>query len=699
MPARRREAAMRLIGVDVGGTFTDIVFADTATGQTLIHKVPTTRDDPSRGVVAGIAELCSRSDIRRDAVDHVFHGTTIGTNAVLEHDGAVTGMITTAGYRDVVHIGRHQRPQHYSIRQEVPWQDRPLARRRHRQTVAERLIPPRGEILVPLDEAGVREAARSLRDDGVEAIAVCFLFSYLNPAHEVRARDIVREEAPDCFVCTSAEVAPQFREFERFTTALLNAFVGPRLRDYVARLEASLGQESFTADLHVMRSNGGVATAATVARNPVQTLLSGPAAGILGGGRIVALSGHRRLITFDVGGTSADIGIVVDGRLVEATARDTWIGGYPLLAPMLDIHTIGAGGGSIAHVDSGGAFRVGPHSAGADPGPAAYGRGGVDPTVTDANLVLGRLDPDNFLGGAMRLDPDAARRGIGGLAQRLGLGLEETAEGVLTIVNANMANAISSRTVQKGLDPRGFALVAFGGAGPLHGAEVARALGIPEVIVPAYPGITSAVGLVTTDLKYDAVRTEFQAGDTVDLDRLDADLAAMQRELTRQLVADGVAPDDAVFERSGDLRYVGQGYELRVPFPDGKLDQAALAQIFARFVELHRAEYGHVFDASPIEIVNIRVTGVGHMPKIAAPRPTSGGSLVEALVKTARCAFRHDGALEIMATPFYRRSDLPLEQPIAGPAIVLQTDSTTVVPPGTTLIAEIGGNLILTIDQ
>ncbi len=689
---------MRLIGVDVGGTFTDIVFADTTTGQTLIHKVPTTRDDPSRGVVAGIAELCSRSDIRRRAVDHVFHGTTIGTNAVLEHDGAVTGMITTEGYRDVVHIGRHQRPQHYSIRQEVPWQDRPLARRRHRRTVAERLIPPRGDVLIPLDEAGVREAARALRDDGVEAIAVCFLFSYLNPAHEARTRDIVREEAPEIFVCSSAEVTPQFREFDRFTTALLNAFVGPRLRDYVARLEGSLGQEGFAAELHVMCSNGGVATATMVARNPVQTLLSGPAAGILGGAWSGALSGHQRLITFDVGGTSADIGIVVHGRFAEATARDTWIGGYPLLAPMIDIHTIGAGGGSIAHVDSGGAFRVGPHSAGADPGPAAYSRGGTEPTVTDANLVLGRLDPDNFLGGAMRLDPDAARRAVGDLARRLGLGLEEAAEGILTIVNANMANAISSRTVQKGLDPRGFALVAFGGAGPLHGAEVARLLGIPEIIVPAYPGITSAVGLLTTDLKYDAVRTEFQAGDSIDIDRLNRDLAAMQEELARQLAADGIAGADAAFERSGDLRYLGQGYELRVPFPDGPLDAAALGEVLHRFGELHKVEYGHVFAASPIEIVNIRVSGIGHMPKIAHSRPRGGGSLAEALVKTARCAFRQDGSLDAVMTPFYRRDLLPLGQRIAGPAIVLQTDSTTVVPPDATLTADESGNLILRLE-
>jgi N-methylhydantoinase A/oxoprolinase/acetone carboxylase beta subunit len=690
---------MRLIGVDVGGTFTDIVFADTESGKIAVHKVPTTKDDPSRGVVAGVAELCARAELPRQAIDHVLHGTTIGTNAVLEHDGAVTGMITTEGYRDIVHIGRHQRPQHYSIRQEVPWQDRELARRRHRRTVAERLMPPRGEVLVPLDEVAVRNAARALQADGVEAIAVCFLFSYLNPAHELRARDIVREEAPGCFVCASAEVAPQFREFERFTTALLNAFVGPRLRDYVARLEARLGGEGFAADLHVMCSNGGVATAATVAKSPVQTLLSGPAAGILGGAWSGALSGRasggQRLITFDVGGTSADIGIVIDGSFAEATARDTWIGGYPLLVPMIDIHTIGAGGGSIAHVDQGGAFRVGPMSAGADPGPAAYGRGGTAPTVTDANLVLGRLDAGNFLGGAMRLDPDAARRAVADLAARLGLGLDEAAEGILTIVNANMANAISSRTVQKGLDPRGFALVAFGGAGPLHGAEVARLLGIPEIIVPAFPGITSAVGLLTTDLKYDAVRTVFQSGADIDIARLDRDLAAMQAELARQLAADGVAAGETAFARAGDLRYVGQGYELRVPLPDGPLDAAALAAMFDAFGELHRVEYGHVFPASPVEIVNIRVTAIGHMPKIAPPRPAAGGSLAAALVKTAPCSFRIDGRLQAVATPFYRRDLLPLGENIAGPAIVLQTDSTTVVPPGVTLTADPAGNLIL----
>jgi N-methylhydantoinase A len=689
---------MQLIGVDVGGTFTDIVFADTDNGQTLIHKVPTTPDDPARGVITGIVDLCEREAIPRAAIDHVLHGTTIGTNAVLEHKGAVTGMITTAGYRDITHIGRHQRPQHYSIRQEVPWQDRPLAKRRHRLTVAERIVPPKGEVLVPLDEAAVREAVQRLRDAGVEAIAVCFLFSYLNPAHEARAAAIVRKEWPEAFVCTSSGVSPQFREFERFTTALLNAFVGPRLKAYVERLDSGLGEAELKADLHVMCSNGGVATAATVAQTPVLTLLSGPAAGVLGGAWSGGLSGRKELITFDVGGTSADIGIAIDGRFAEATARDTWIGGFPLLAPMIDIHTIGAGGGSIAYIDEGGAFRVGPRSAGARPGPAAYGHGGQEPTVTDANLVLGRLDPDNFLGGAMQLDAEAARRVVLRLADPLGLSLEAAAEGVLTIVNANMANAISSRTVQKGLDPRRFVLVAFGGAGPLHGAEVARALGIPEVVIPAYPGITSAVGLITTDLKYDAVRTEFQTGEAVDLARLNADFAAMQAELARQLAADGVRPEDAVFHRGGDLRYFGQGYELRVPFPDSTLDAAGLAAAFARFGELHRAEYGHVFPDSPIEIVNIRVTGVGHMAKIMAPRPQEGGSLEAALVKTAPCAFRVGDRLETMATPFYRRHLLPLDTPIAGPAIILQTDSTTVVPPEATLCADRGGNLILRLE-
>jgi N-methylhydantoinase A len=385
-----------------------------------------------------------------------------------------------------------------------------LVQRRHRKIVSERRIPPHGEVLIPLHEDQVRQAARELKAAGVEVIAVCFLFSYIDPSHEERAAQIIREELPEVFVATSASASPQFREFERFTTATMNAFIGPKVSHYVQNLETALRRQGVGGDLHIMGSNGGVAAARMVLERPIMTVLSGPAAGVLGGAWSGALSQRRHLITFDVGGTSADIGIIRDGTYGEATARDTWVAGYPLMVTMMDIHTIGAGGGSIAYVDRGGAFKVGPRSAGAVPGPAAYGRGGREPTVTDAHVVLGRLDPDNFLGGSMQLDVDAAHQVISALAAELGLSLEEAAEGILTILNANMANAIRSRTVQKGVDPSGFSLVAFGGAGPMHGAEVAEQLQIPEVIIPPYPGITSAVGLLTTDLKYDLIKTEFQ---------------------------------------------------------------------------------------------------------------------------------------------------------------------------------------------
>ena len=686
---------MKLIGVDVGGTFTDLVFADTASGDTLTHKVPTTSEDPSRGVVAGLIALCDRYGIARDAIDMVFHGTTIATNAILEHDGAITGMITTEGYRDILHIGRHQRPQHYSIMQDIPWQARPLVRRRHRKTVRGRLVPPRGEVLEPLDEAGVRQATRELKAAGVQAIAICFLFSYLDPTHEERARAIVAEEYPECFASTSASVSPQFREFERFTTTAMNAFVGPKVRDYVTRLESEIGASGFSADLRIMASNGGVATPAMVADRPVLTLLSGPAAGVIGGDWAGGLSGRRNLITFDVGGTSADIGIVREGTFGEATARDTWIAGFPVMVPMIDVHTIGAGGGSIASVDAAGAFKVGPRSAGAKPGPAAYGRGGTRPTVTDANVVLGRLDAQHFLGGGMALDEVAARRVIGELARELGLTDREAAEGVVTLLNANMANAIRSRTVQKGIDPRDFSLVAFGGAGPLHGAEVAGMLGVTEVIVPPHPGITSAVGLLISDLRYDAIRTAFQVSTALDLERLNRGFDSMKSELDGHFAADGIDAARVGFAARGDLRYVGQGYELRVDFPSGAIDAAGAAQAFEAFHAAHRREYGHHFADSAIEIVNIRLVGTAAAPPIARPQRPAGGSLERALVRRGACVFRVDGELSDHDTAFLLREHLPLGQPVDGPAIVLQMDSTTVVPPRHTVEADESGNLII----
>ncbi|MCC7411104.1 MAG: hydantoinase/oxoprolinase family protein [Gammaproteobacteria bacterium] len=686
---------MKIIGVDVGGTFTDIVLTDTQTRRLVIHKVASTAEDPSVAVMRGILEICEINAVPPADIAHVFHGTTVATNAVLQHRGATAGMITTAGYRDILHIGRHQRPQHYSIRQGIPWQDRPLVRRRHRKTVVERLVPPRGDVRLPLDEEQVRTAARELRAAGVESIAICFLFSYLNPVHEARARAIVEQECPGLFVTTSSEVSPQFREFERFTTAAMNAFIGPLVCDYVRNLEAALRGADMVAELHVMCSNGGVATPSTVSRLPVLTLMSGLAAGVMGGAWVGALAKRDHVITLDIGGTSADIGVVTQGRFAEASARDTFVGGYPIMVPMIDLHTIGAGGGSIAFIDEGGSFKVGPHSAGAVPGPAAYGFGGVAATVTDANLVLGRLDKDNFLGGAMQLDANAATAVVRELAERLGLTLAETAEGIIAILNANMANAIRARTVQKGIDPRDYALVASGGAGPLHGAEVARMLGIREVIVPPFPGASSAMGLLTTDLKYDAIQTAFLLSTQMDYARLNGGFTDMEERLRAQLQRDRIDAARVRYERYADVRYIGQGYELRVSLPVGEITPEVLRAVLQEFHALHRSEYGHMFPDAPVEFVNIRVTGIGATPGLGEMPARGAGTLADALVKRDQTIFRVNDSLLELQTSFYRRDALPLGQKIAGPAVIVQVDSTTIVPPECAFSAVANGLLVI----
>lgn len=686
---------MRLIGVDVGGTFTDLVLADPEGESVHTHKVPTSGEDPSKGVMRGVAEICRMAGIGPEEVSYVFHGTTTATNAILEHDGAEVGLVTNEGFRDILHIGRHQRPQNYSIMQEIPWQDRALVKRRHRKVVAGRVTPPHGDVLKPLDEAAVRGAARELGGAGVEAVAVCFLFSYLNPAHEERAQEIIEEELPGVFVTTSSSIFPQFREFERFTTAAINAFVGPRVGRYVRNLRGGLKEAGIRADLHIMRSNGGVSPSEVAAKQPVTLLLSGPAAGVQGGAWSGGSSGRKKLITFDVGGTSADIGIVTEKGFTEAGARDTWLAGFPVMVPMINISTIGAGGGSIAYVDEGGAFRVGPRSAGAVPGPACYGEGGTEPTVTDAHAVLGRLDPENFLGGEMKLYPELARAAVDGLANRLDISREETAAGIVRILNNNMAQATYGITAQKGHDPREFSLVAFGGAGPLHAAEVARILGVGEVIVPAYPGLNSAIGLLTTDLKYDAIATQFTLSTEPDLKRLNADLHRLEGEIRAQLRSDGLSEEDILVHRVVDCRYVGQGYELRVALPEGEIDVEGIEEVWEGLHELHRSEYGHAFPENPIELVNARVSGIGRTPKIEKISLSGGRSLDEARLGERSVHFWHGSALDAFPTALYERDRLPVGERVEGPAVVLQKDTTTVLPPETSGTLDGNGNLVV----
>jgi N-methylhydantoinase A len=686
---------MKLFGVDVGGTFTDVIFTDTEKRVTAIHKVPTTLEDPSTGVVEGILELCERQNINKAEIDHVFHGTTIATNAILEYDGAKTGMITTKGYRDIIHIGRHQRPQNYSIMQEIPWQDRPLVQRRHRLTVSERMGPAKDQVISPLEENEVRGAVATLKEQGVDSIIVNFLFSYINPQHEQRVKEIIEEEYPEAFITISSDVSPQFREFERFTTSSINGFIGPKVKGYIQNLETRLKESGVPAELHIMCSNGGVATPKTVSEKPVNTLLSGPAAGILGGAWAGELTHREKLITFDVGGTSADIGIITGNGYSESSARDTWIAGYPVMVPMIDIHTIGAGGGSIAHIDEGGAFKVGPRSAGSRPGPACYGHGGTKPTVSDANVVLGRIDEHNFLGGEMKIFSNAAYKVIDELAENLDLSRERTAEGILQIMNNNMANAIREKTIQKGEDPREFSLVAFGGAGPLHAVEVAQILNIPEVIVPLYPGINSATGLLTTDLKYDVIKTEFVLSTNLDFLELNEDFIALEKQIIQQLKEDGIEEEQIQILRSADCRYAGQGYELRVDLQSGILNEETIVKAFNNFHESHKAEYGHNFIDSPIEFVNIRVTGLGYMPKIEKQAVHHSHQFEDALLKTGETIFNINGNLEKVETKFYQREKIPVETEFVGPCIVLQKDTTTVIPPNCTAYIEEFGNMII----
>ena len=567
----RGDGGVKRVGVDVGGTFTDLILVDEEAGRITVDKVPSTPDDPARGVVDGVRALCEKAGVPLAEVDNLLHGTTVATNIVLTHTGAEVGMLTTHGFRDILHIARHKKPFNFSLQQELPWQSRPLVKRRHRLTVHERVTAPDGEVLTPLDEDEVREQVRRLRDARVEAVAVCLLHSYLNTEHERRIKEIVLEEFPDAYLSVSHEVLPLYREFERFSTVCLNAYVGPKVSRYVERFDEALRAAGFAHEVQLMQSAGGMATVASATQRPVNLLMSGPVAGLIGGIWAGKMAGYDSVVTLDIGGTSADIGVAAGGQLRMRHLLDTKVGDYQAMVPMVDIDTIGAGGGSIAYVDAGGVFRVGPQSAGADPGPACYGRGGEEPTSTDAQLLLGRLRPDRgLLGGEMQLDPELARASMETIATQMGLSTDEAALGALQIQKFGMAQAIELNSVRRGYDPREFSLVAAGGAGPLFACDIALELEIPRVIVPPHPGITSATGLLATDLQHEYVATERHALKTLDRERLAARFDELCAEAVAQLDADRVPEDRRLVRRLADCRYAGQGYEVQVRRPGGR---------------------------------------------------------------------------------------------------------------------------------
>lgn len=655
------------VAVDVGGTFTDVCIFDDTEKSMRVTKVPSTPDDPMRAVIAGV----ERGEIDLGNVELFSHGTTVATNALITRRFPKAAMVTTKGFRDVLEIRDGTKDELWDAYKDVSG---PYLRRRDRFEVTER-VDSAGRVVEPLDEDEARDLARLLRKRGVGTVAVCFINSYANGDNEVRMREILEEELPEATVSTSAEILPEIFEHERFNTTVSNAVLGPLVAGYVERLDGKLKDGGYDGDLLLLHSGGGSMTPTMVKRFPVRLAASGIAAGAIAAQHIAEQCGYRNAVGLDMGGTSTDISIVADGEL-RVTKEWEVEYGHPIVFPSIEVLTIGAGGGSLAHIDIAGSLRNGPQSAGADPGPACYDQGGTEPTNTDANLVLGRLGTQ-LAGGAMNLNAELAEKAVNEtIAGPLDLETAEAAESILKVANANMADAVRLVSIRRGLDPRDFALIAFGGAGALHGAEVARELGIPTVVVPPNPGVTSAMGCLLVDVQHDLATMYTTSTDDADRDHLEHEFAALEDEATERLRHEGVAEEDRELRRGISMRYAGQWRSLQVPIGSGP---DALDSAVARFHEEHERQFSFRNDETPVEIYQLHLKAVGKTPKPAfTPTPDAGEKTPEP-TGTRQVHFRRDWH----ETPVYDRDALGPGMEIAGPAIINQLDSTTVVPPET----------------
>jgi len=679
-----------IVGVDIGGTFTDLVgYRD---GAMVFSKTSTTPTDPTEGVATSVRQAnCDIPGLRE-----FLHGSTIAINTVLERKGAQTAIITTEGFRDVYAIGRGNRPEGFNIFFHRP---RPLVPRDRTYEARERMNA-QGRPIVPIDEAEMLALGRRLAADGIKAVAVCFLHSYANPAHEIAAGRVLRQHFPDLFVTLSHEILREVREYERTSTTVLNAYVGPRVRAYLGRLERFLGDESFKGSIEIMRSNGGTMSVGQAASQPVLMMESGPVAGMIGAGQIARLFGMHRCIGFDMGGTTAKATLITDG--VPAIEEGYYIGGYangqPMQLPVVDIVEVGTGGGSIAWCDAAGGLHVGPQSAGADPGPACYGKGGEDPVITDADLLLGRLNPGRFLGGGMSLDPARSAAAIRAkVAGRLGLGAEEAALGICRIADSAMGLAVRAVSVNKGVDPRDAAMIAFGGAGPLHALAVAREIFIPTVVVPKLPGNFSAFGMLLAPWRQDFVRTLVGEFGSLDASLVDRAYAELTEAGERQLRQDGVARERAAFGFGADLRYRGQEHAITVPVDSPESLAGGSAALRRRFDELHDLRYGHAAPAERIEVVNLRLV-------VTAGRddPAVLGFAEAAYVPSdARPEGRRKVIFDDPGRPLDARilwrPGLPPGFVVEGPAVIEEPNSTTLIHPGDRLEVSPHGHLVITV--
>jgi len=676
------------IGIDIGGTFIDIVLV--TDGGPQLFKVPSTPQAPAEGVITGLAKLIQHGDVAPGQVQRIAHGSTIATNALLEGKRAKTALVTTRGFRDVLEIGRQNRPRLYDLFFERP---APLVPRDLRFEITERM-DAQGEVLRPLNREEMERLIPRLRGQSVEAVAVVFLFSFLNSTHEREVGEIIASGL-GVPVSISCDILPEFREYERTSTTVVSAALQPMIGGYLVALEEGSRKLGIDAPWQIMQSSGAITRGRYAQANPAKMLLSGPAAGVEGAHAIGQRAGFDRLITLDMGGTSCDVALIQNGEVGRTTAGV--IGGHPVSHRMVEVHTIGAGGGSIAWLDSGGALRVGPRSAGASPGPACYGRGGTEPTVTDAHLVLGHLLPDYPLGGLDRLDFKIACDAIERLAKPLRLTIEKAALGILEVADAAMERAIRVISIERGYDPRDFVLVAFGGAGPLHAISIARRLSVPKVLVPTTAGVLSAFGLLATRLGHDfgqGLVRPLRELEPAKLERILSDLHLRGKE---ELFADGVKQEEMSFQASADLRYLGQAHEITVPLPGGcpgsqeslSIDSAFLAQLETAFHEEHRRRYGHATQDEPIELVAVRVRAEGPAEAVTFS-PQKSREAFESIAKPAW--FNPDGPIE---TKVMHRDGLTEESELVGPTIVLGEDATVLLPPQTTGRVDHYGNLIL----
>ncbi len=675
------------VGLDIGGTFTDVVMADRKTGALWTTKTPSTPADPSVSFFHGIESILTLAHASPAEIAAVLHGSTIATNAVLEGKGARTGMITTAGFKYVLEIARHEIPRKENL---FGWikPPRPIAPR-FIMEVPER-VKADGAVETALDEAACRAAAKRLKALGVEAIAIVFLHAYAHPAHERQAAEIIAAEFPEAEISLSSTVLPVFREYERAMATALNAYVQKLVGRYIDKLATGLRQRDVAAPLLIMRSNGGVFGPAEASRRAIDMALSGPAAGVIGAGYVASGAGFDNAICIDIGGTSADVSVIRNGRAQVTTEGE--IGPFPLGLAIIDIHTVGAGGGSIARVTTTGSLMVGPQSAGADPGPACYGRGGELPTVTDANLVLGRV-PAHLLGGRMSIDPALSEAAIlTHIARPLGMSLHAAAEGIIRIVNANMTGALKVVSVEKGYSPSDFTLVAFGGAGPLHAVALADELGCNTVLIPRHPGLLCALGLLVSDVQYDYARTSLQRAPDYDYDAMEQSWQALEAQAHTDLTREGIPANRRRLTRQADVRYAKQGFELTLEVPEGRVTAATLDMIVEAFHALHQRLYTFDDRISPVEIVNLRVHAVGAMDKVSLAKiePASGSKPQSGPARAV-----HVGGQLHQRVPVFLRERLKAGHRLTGPAIVEQLDTTTLIPPDYTGEVDTFGNIVL----